>query len=771
VERENLAFGGPSVDAAGDWSPGARIGLAVVATGIAFALKAGFPGWFGPPYILFYPAVMLSALLGGLWSGLLATGLSAFIVLGWVLPAALEGRPLGLREMVSFAAFTSMGVCMSVVAALQRRDRIQVALYRRLRQSASAAEELLRASEERLRLFVEHAPAAIAMLDREMRYLAASHRYLVDYRLADQPLVGRSHYELFPDIPERWKEIHRRCLAGAVESCEEDPFPRADGTLDWVRWEIRPWRDAAGRIGGIMLLTELVTARKQAEDRLAAEHERLAVTLQSIGDAVIATDREAVVTVFNEVAATLTGWPAAEALGRPLAEVFRIVAEDTRQPMPTPVERVLREGATVGLADHATLVARDGRERPIADSGAPIRDAGGRVCGVVLVFRDQTEERRAREALRRSEERFRALIERSTDLILLLDAGGGIRFFSQGAVEALGWPTGETLGRPVADLVHPEDHEHLAEALGRLGALPGEVGSALLRWRHRDGSWRLVQATVRNLLDDPVVGGLVVNGRDVTEQRQLEDELRQSQKLETVGRLAGGVAHDFNNLLTVILSYAASLEEALSRGARADVEEVRQIREAGRRASDLTRRLLAFARKQPVAPAPLDLGEVVRESEKMLRRLMGEEVDLRVDLQPDLWIMLADRGQVEQVVLNLAVNARDAMPRGGSLVIETRNVANDEPRRVDGERMPGDWVRLVFRDSGTGMTAEVRAHLFEPFFTTKEQGKGTGLGLATVYGIVQKAGGHLHVQSERGRGTTFEVCFPRARVDPAPRPQ
>jgi signal transduction histidine kinase len=245
-------------------------------------------------------------------------------------------------------------------------------------------------------------------------------------------------------------------------------------------------------------------------------------------------------------------------------------------------------------------------------------------------------------------------------------------------------------------------------------------------------------------------------------------QLAQAQKLESVGRLAGGIAHDFNNLLTVILGCAEALKYELPAGAEG-LEAVEDIRAAGRRAGDLTRQLLAFARKQVIAPVPLDLSQLVRGTEKMLRRVLGEDLELVVASQRDPWLARCDPGQMEQVLLNLAVNARDAMPSGGRLTIETANLAAGEVHAAKFPGMtPGHYVWLAIRDSGVGMTAEVKERLFEPFFTTKEPGKGTGLGLATVYGIVTQSGGFIRVESEVGRGSTFEICFPRTLDAPAP---
>ncbi|HVO21985.1 MAG TPA: ATP-binding protein [Anaeromyxobacter sp.] len=247
---------------------------------------------------------------------------------------------------------------------------------------------------------------------------------------------------------------------------------------------------------------------------------------------------------------------------------------------------------------------------------------------------------------------------------------------------------------------------------------------------------------------------------------EVEARLQQAQRLESVGRLAGGVAHDFNNLLTVVLGSTEVLRESLDAGRAAPREEVEEIRAAAMRASELTRQLLAFARKQVIEPVPLDLNEVVRGAERMLRRVLVEDVALRVDLQPELWRTLCDPGQMQQVLLNLAVNARDAMPRGGTLTLRTRN----EPDGAPGRAGEGEWVSLAVSDDGAGMSSEVKEHLFEPFFTTKPPGAGTGLGLASVYGIVRQSGGEVHVESEPGRGSTITVCFPRHHGPGAPAP-
>jgi two-component system, cell cycle sensor histidine kinase and response regulator CckA len=361
---------------------------------------------------------------------------------------------------------------------------------------------------------------------------------------------------------------------------------------------------------------------KHASDaKLRASERRYAVTLSSIGDAVIATDARGAVTFMNPIAEALTGWLLEQARGLPLEDVFVIVNEHSRERVESPAVRVLADGTTVGLANHTVLISRSGGETPIDDCAAPMRDDRGALVGVVLVF------------------------------------------------------------------------------------------------------------------------------HDISERRRLEEEVRQSQKMEALGRLAAGVAHDFNNLLTAILGYGDVMLRLL-RPEDELHEYASEIKGAAERAALLTAQLLAFSRKQLTAPTIVDLNRLLEESGNMLRRLVGEDVELSMKPSSRRAFVCADPGQLGQVILNLAVNARDAMPSGGTLEIATHD--------------DGDRVLLTVTDSGHGMDARTKARVFEPFFTTKQLGHGTGLGLSTVYGIVTHAGGSIDVESEQGKGASFRVRLPRS---------
>ena len=353
-----------------------------------------------------------------------------------------------------------------------------------------------------------------------------------------------------------------------------------------------------------------------------------------------------------------------------------------------------------------------------------------------------------------------ALIENSPLAIVVHDAQGLAKMCNPAFVRLLHYRQEEILGTNPNQLVAPEElTAEAAEIIQR--AASGEVVQTTTRRRRKDGV--LLEVEIRAV--PLIVGGEMVGTyalyEDVTQRMQLGQQLRQAQKMEAVGRLAGGIAHDFNNLMGVIIGYCdLLLEFSLSPDrVRSKLEEMKK---AGQRAASLTRQLLAFSRQQVLEPKVLDLNIVVAETEKMLRRLIGEDIELVTVLEPDLGRVKVDRGQLEQVILNLAVNARDAMPRGGRLTINTANVEVDGTfAGYPGRAQPGSYVLLLVADTGMGMDKEVQTHIFEPFFTTKEKGKGTGLGLATVYGIVKQSNGYIWVYSEPGHGTTFKVYLPR----------
>ena len=356
---------------------------------------------------------------------------------------------------------------------------------------------------------------------------------------------------------------------------------------------------------------------------------------------------------------------------------------------------------------------------------------------------------------------FRAMVEGSPDVVTVLDRAGVIRYENPSVERLLGYEPHDLVGRNALEFVHPDDAPNVTASLARAFDEGGPTAPVEFRFRHRDGSWRLLEGVAQALVDDGGEGACVVCSRDVSERSRVADHERQAHKMEAVAKLAGGVAYDFNNLLTIIIGRTELVRSRLSRddAIRRNVELIQKTAE---RAASLTRQLLAFSRRQLLAPKVVDLNAFLATMEPMLRRLIGAQIELEVVPGAMVGRVTLDPGQVEQIVMNLAVNARDAMPDGGRLVIETDDVELDEvyARRNPGAR-PGLYVMLSVADSGSGMDSETQAHVFEPFFTTKELGKGTGLGLSTVYGMVKQSNGYIALESEPGEGSTFRIYFPR----------
>jgi PAS domain S-box-containing protein len=502
--------------------------------------------------------------------------------------------------------------------------------------------------------------------------------------------------------------------------------------------------------------------------------------LEAAPDAIVGVDPTGVIVLANAQAERLFGYARDELLGSP---VEILVPEAVRAVHPAHRQRYLEEPVPRPMGEGMELAARrkDGTEFPAEISLAAIELANGTV--VAAAVRDVTERKRA-------EAKFRGLLEAAPDAIVGVDHSGRISLANAQVERLFGYARDELLGQPVEVLVphgvrdiHPSHRDrYFADPR------PRPMGAGMqLAARRRDGTEFPAEISLSALETED---GLIVSAaiRDVTdrmeaqaererlkahaERERLESQLHQSQRLESLGQLAGGVAHDFNNLLAVILNYATFVEEEVAAEAASNAavgrgrwqamrQDILQIRRAAERATELTHQLLAFGRRELVRPRVLDLNTVVSDIEQLLLRTLGEQVQLRTTLSRGLWSVLADPGQIEQVLVNLAVNARDAMPGGGVLTIDTDNVVVDDDFAAQRVGLKaGRHVQLRVSDTGVGMSRDVLEHVFEPFFTTKPKGEGTGLGLATVYGIITQANGHVSVYSELGHGTTVSVLLP-----------
>jgi diguanylate cyclase (GGDEF)-like protein/PAS domain S-box-containing protein len=514
---------------------------------------------------------------------------------------------------------------------------------------------------------------------------------------------------------------------------------------------------------------EIRALDRQSRLALAASEVKYRQVLQSVQEVIFSTDRDAHWTFLNPAWTAITGFNAEESLGMPL---FDFVHPDDEPGVRAQFLDALNRRAPY-FRHECRWRTRSGSHRWIELRLQLDIGAEGVVEGSTGVLTDVTERRRAEDALRRSEEYYRALIENSGDMMAVLNADATFRYLSPAIERVFGYSPDELVGEDPMKLVHPEDEAAMRAGLALVLEKPGVTRTAELRMRNRRGDWRHVEMTCRNLLLTPGIDGIVVNARDVSERVRAENALRESeqlllraQKMDAIGRLAGGVAHDFNNLLTAIHGHVDLLIADVGEKSALRSELV-EVREAAERATSLTRQLLAFSRRQVLQPRVLAVNAVIQDMEKMLRRVIGANVALEMTLPGDVGHVRADKAQIEQVLLNLVVNSRDAMPRGGVVRVSTarRKFTRDEASRA--EMQAGTYVVLSVEDTGSGMSPDVAAQAFEPFFTTKGPGGGTGLGLSTVYGIVKQSGGHVWLVSEPERGTCVTIALPAADTDPA----
>ncbi len=628
---------------------------------------------------------------------------------------------------------------------------------RRAEEASRNGEEKLLQSEILNRSLVEHLPQGIFVKDLNLNYVFCNAVYARDLGVEPAQVVGKDDFALFSrELAERYRADDRGVMThGKIRALDEQYT--VTGEEHWIHTVKVPYRDEQGKIIGVLGSFEDVSERKRAE----VQHERLAALVEASPDFIAVADPKTTqIKYLNSGGRNMCGIGEDEDIGKlKISDVHPAWMNQRMADVALPA--AVRDGLWEG---DGAFLHRDGREIPVSMVLLAHRGADGEVDFLYTVSRDITKWNQAVAALKAAEERMRFVLEAAGVGIWDLNYTTGVVQWSETLEAQYGLQPGTFGGtfEAFVERIHPDDRASVIETIGKAMKSGGEF-SFQNRSIWPDGTVRRLSAAGRVHLGEhgePLRD--VGISLDVTERHALEEQFRQAQKMEAVGRLAGGVAHDFNNLLTVILGFCELLliDRDPDDSRQADIAE---IQKAGTRAAGLTRQLLAFSRKQIVEPTLLDLNVVLADMRSMLGRLIGEDVKVVLNLGPELAPVKADRGQVEQVVMNLAVNARDAMPKGGTLTLETANVELDEHYAKTHQTVkPGAYVALTLTDTGTGMTPEVQAHLFEPFFTTKEVGKGTGLGMATVYGIVTGSGGIVDVYSEVGKGTSFKVYFPRA---------
>jgi PAS domain S-box-containing protein len=625
------------------------------------------------------------------------------------------------------------------------------------------APESVVASEEVYRQLFSASPRAMWVYEVDsFRFLAVNDAAVRQYGYSREEFLAMTIADIRPaeDVPELRRVAREVGTKGYTDSGSWR-HRRKDGSIlevDITSHAI----DFGGRLARLVLLTD-VTAQRAAEAATRASEARFRAVFDQSAVGMVLVDDDGIVLETNAAFQAMLGYSADELRGRPSAALSP--AEDasvTREPV-----RDLKAGLRDDVSVEKRYLRRDGSVvwASLTVSRLDVEGERPRLLGVV---QDITSRRAAEEALQESEVELRAVFGAMTDVIVVLDADARYVKIAPSSPDLLYRPSGDLLGRRIRDVFPPEIADHFErivhEALASDAPVPFEYELEIAgqpRWFSGNAS------RIRRERDDadPARAHVLWVARDVTAGKQLEAQLRQAQKMEAVGLLAGGIAHDFNNLLTVITAYGQLLREELADAAERH-EESGEVLKAAARGAELTRQLLAFGRKQVLKPRLLDVNAVISGVRPMLGRLLGADVDFVTHLAPSLGMVEADPGQLEQVLLNLTANAGDAMPSGGTLTLETANADVDAAAaRAHPGLSPGLYVVVTVRDTGTGMSEATRLRVFEPFFTTKGTGKGTGLGLATVYGIIKQSGGYVAVESAPGEGTSFSIYLPLAGVE------
>ncbi len=605
------------------------------------------------------------------------------------------------------------------------------------------SEEMFREREQQLRLFIEHSPASIAMLDHEMQYLVTSRRWLADYRLGEQDLTGRNHYDVFPEIAEPWKEIHRRCLGGAIETCDEEAFVRADGNTDWIRWEIRPWHKAQGEIGGLIIFSEVITERKQAAEALRESQTVLQLVLDSIPHGVFWKDRNSVYLGANRVSRHAMGLETPQSVvgltdfdipsfRREQAEFF--VYHD---------REVMQSGQPkFGIVEAMTLP--NDTTIWLTTNKMPMHDAAGNVTGILGTWEDITERKRAADALQRSEQRFRALIENSFDAITLNSPDGTILYASPSAARVLGYSAAELTGTNAYALLHPDDIARIKVKMRRVAATSSILATDVYRVQQKDGSRRWIEVMVTNLLDDPNVEAIVCNLRDISERQRSHDELRASRE-----RLAA--------LSRQLIETQESERRHLARELHDEI---------GQALTAIKLNLNALQQLDLVAKPRSLVQETISVVDQTLRQVRTLALDLRPSMLDDIGLVAALRWCLDRQSQRASFSPNfvgDSSVRGASKEIETAcfriaqesltNIARHaKARNVRIELHQKDnELELVVTDDGVG---------FDVPAARDRAASGASIGLLGMEERVLLVGGQLVIESIPSCGTTIRARFP-----------
>jgi PAS domain S-box-containing protein len=649
-------------------------------------------------------------------------------------------EPASWHAAIAAILHAALGVCLAL-------------LYHERRAQRSAEQE------QQLAMIAEHAADLIWRYrltePRGWEYLSPSAEALTGYSLEEFARDPELYLRLI--LPEDRARLDELVFSSAQGGAELIRCQRKGGGALWLEVRAAVLRDGRGRPVAIEGIARDITARVEMERKLRESEARYRAVVEDQTELIHRMRPDGTITFVNDAFCRYFGRAQEELLGK---SFFSLLPAEDRE-LAREYFRSLDRYNPVGRSQH--LFSLQGEERWVQWTDRALFNDEGELTEYQSVGRDVTQEKLAVRALQESEEKYRSLFHAAQDAILLFELGPGeepglVLEANELACERYGYARDELLGRNMGELIHPQGQESSAAGLRNLVRRRNAIWQTV--HRRADGSPLPVEVSAGLIMPSGRSAVLAVV-RDLSERQRLQEQLLQSQRLETVGRLAGGVAHDFNNLLTAIIGHATFALEGLPPGSPVR-EEIEGIMRAAESAAELTRQLLAFSRRQFLQKRVLNLNDLILGMQRLLLRLLNEKISLVIVPAANLWPVEADPAQLQQVLANLVANARDAMPEGGRIVIETANVVIDEEKAAERPgQAPGDFVMFSVSDTGVGMSPEVLEHIFEPFFTTKGLGKGTGLGLSSAFGIVKQHGGNICVYSEPGHGSTFKVYLPR----------
>jgi PAS domain S-box-containing protein len=625
------------------------------------------------------------------------------------------------------------------------------------------SEETIANERQLLRTLIDLLPETFHVKDMDSRFLMVNEALAKRFGKDNySQVLGLSDADFFPpEVAASYRAEEKKVLAGEPLIDHEGMVRFPDGREYMLMTSKVPFRDIQGRICGLVGIGRDITERKLAEEALARERNLLRAMFDVLPDYIYLKDEQSRFVVCNNRRADDNAMPVApnDLIGKTDADFF-----PHEQAAQFRADDLAVLGGKPIIDKEETLTRSDGSQQVILTTKLPFRDSSGKIVGLVGYGRDITERKRTEEELRENERKYRELVEHANSIIIRWTPDGRVTFLNEFGQKFFGYSADEIRGRHVVGTIVPKTestNRDLRSLVNQISADPKSFEQNINENQRRNGQRVWIAWTNKAVFDEQgKVKEILSIGSDITEQKKLEEQFRQSQKMEAIGQLSGGVAHDFNNILTVIQGNASLLLNAQLKPDEKS-ECSMQIIRAAERAADLTRQLLMFSRKQVMQPTDLNLNDAVKHMTKMLQRILGEDITLQSNYAPDLPPIHADAGMVEQVLLNLVVNARDAMPSGGQLTIITGvEMVDEKQAQQNPEAKTGLHVRLTVTDTGCGIAPEILPRIFEPFFTTKEIGKGTGLGLATVYGIVHQHHGWITVTSEINKGTTFRIYFP-----------